>query len=69
MSRFGFFSALISHMALAPAREITKSTLQDAIHELYAKRQTYIDAMSESNHVDSIQKIIDIIEECTKASV
>ncbi|HJB28069.1 MAG TPA: undecaprenyldiphospho-muramoylpentapeptide beta-N-acetylglucosaminyltransferase [Candidatus Blautia faecavium] len=49
--------------------EITESTLQDAIHELYAKRQTYIDAMSESNHVDSIQKIIDIIEECTKASV
>lgn len=49
--------------------EITESTLQDAIHELYAKRQTYIDAMSKSNHVDSIQKIIDIIEECTKASV
>ena len=48
--------------------EITESSLLNAIHELYAKRQTYIDAMSESGHVDSIQKIIDIIEESRKTS-
>lgn len=48
--------------------EITEETLLKAIHELYKNRQSYIDAMSQSGHVDSIQKIVDIIEACVKSS-
>lgn len=48
--------------------EITEETLLNAIHQLYADRQSYIDAMSQNGHVDSIQKIIDIIEACIKSS-
>lgn len=48
--------------------EITDETLLDAIRRLYADRQTFIDAMSNSSHVDSIRKIIDIIEECANSA-
>lgn len=48
--------------------EITEETLLKAIHQLYTDRQVYIDAMSQNGHVDSIQKIIDIIEACVNAS-
>ncbi len=44
--------------------EITDQTLLKAIHELYANRQTYIDAMSASKHIDSIDHIVSLIEQC-----
>ncbi|MDC7290634.1 undecaprenyldiphospho-muramoylpentapeptide beta-N-acetylglucosaminyltransferase [Blautia schinkii] len=47
--------------------EITEKTLLNSIRELYANRQSYIDAMSASRHLDSIQHIADILEECVKS--
>lgn len=47
--------------------EITEKTLMNSIRELYANRQSYINAMAESKHLDSIQHITDIIEECVKS--
>lgn len=47
--------------------EITEETLLNSIRELYANRQSYIDAMSGSKHLDSIQHITNIIEECVSS--
>ena len=44
--------------------EITENTLLNSIRELYSNRQSYIDAMSTSKHLDSIHQIADLIEEC-----
>lgn len=44
--------------------EITEKTLLNSIRELYANRQSYTDAMANSGHMDSIQCILDIIENC-----
>ena len=44
--------------------EITEKTLLNSIRELYSNRQSYIDAMSTSKHLDSIHQIADLIEEC-----
>lgn len=44
--------------------EITERTLLNSIKELYANRQSYIDAMSGSKHLDSIKTITTLIEEC-----
>ena len=46
--------------------EITEQTLLETIRNLYANRQTYIDAMVKSRHLDSIQHIADIIDSCVK---
>lgn len=43
--------------------EITEQSLLEAVHKLYANRQTYINAMSNSRHIDSIHQITSIIEE------
>lgn len=43
--------------------EITEQSLLEAVHKLYANRQTYINAMSNSRHMDSIHQITSIIEE------
>ena len=43
--------------------EITEKSLLNAIRELYHNRQSYIDAMSGSNTIDSIEKITDLIQE------
>lgn len=43
--------------------EITEQSLLEAVHKLYANRQTYINAMSDSRHMDSIHQITSIIEE------
>ena len=43
--------------------EITDKSLLNAIKELYHNRQSYIDAMSGSNTIDSIEKITDLIQE------
>ena len=43
--------------------EITDKSLLNAIRELYHNRQSYIDAMSGSNTIDSIEKITDLIQE------
>lgn len=48
--------------------EITEKTLLNSIRELYANRQSYIDTMSGEGGVDSIQKIVDLIEECAAAN-
>lgn len=47
--------------------EITEKTLMNSIRELYANRKSYMDAMTDSRHLDSIQHIADIIEECVKS--
>lgn len=44
--------------------EITEKTLLNSIRELYANRQSYIDAMAASQHIDSIDHIIGLIEQC-----
>ena len=44
--------------------EINESTLLNSIRELYQNRQSYIDAMSESSHMNSIEKITGLIEDC-----
>lgn len=43
--------------------DITTSLLVDRIHELFFTRQTYIEAMSKSSQIDSIQTIIRLINE------
>ena len=40
--------------------------LTDKIYELYENRQTYIDKMCESNQINSIPTIVELIKECCK---
>lgn len=47
--------------------EITEEVLLNTIRKLYAERQSYIDAMSGGNNLNSIQHIVNLIEECTRA--
>lgn len=47
--------------------EITEETLLTAIRKLYAERQTFIDAMTSSSQLDSIQHITSLIEDCVKS--
>lgn len=47
--------------------EITEATLLNSIRELYANRQSYIDAMAGSKHLDSITQITELIKECTRS--
>lgn len=47
--------------------EITEKTLLNSIRELYANRQSYIDAMASSKHIESIDHITTLIEECAAA--
>ena len=44
--------------------QITDNTLYNAITELYHNRQSYIEAMSKNQEMDSIEKILQLIEEC-----
>ncbi|MBQ2451000.1 MAG: UDP-N-acetylglucosamine--N-acetylmuramyl-(pentapeptide) pyrophosphoryl-undecaprenol N-acetylglucosamine transferase, partial [Lachnospiraceae bacterium] len=44
--------------------EITEASLLEAIHRLYADRQTYADAMANSKRTDSIRQIVNLIEQC-----
>ena len=44
--------------------EITENTLLNSIRELYQNRQSYINAMSDSSHMNSIEKITGLIEDC-----
>ena len=44
--------------------EITEESLLNPILELYENRQTYIDAMSGSDHLNSIDQITAMIENC-----
>lgn len=44
--------------------EITEKTLLNSIRELYANRQSYIDSMAASKQINSIDHIINLIEEC-----
>ena len=43
--------------------EITDQKLLDTLHKLYDNRQTFEDAMSSSQHMDSIQHIVSLIKE------
>lgn len=47
--------------------EITEEVLLNAIRRLYTERQTYIDAMSGGNSLNSIRHIVNLIEECARA--
>ena len=47
--------------------EITESTLMEAIHRLYLDRDNYISAMSAGKNLNSIQHIVELIEECTRS--
>lgn len=44
--------------------EVTKETLLNAVQTLYANRESYTLAMSKSGQQDSIQTILNLIEEC-----
>lgn len=44
--------------------EITEQRLLTAIHELYSNRRNYVNAMSDSRSVNSIDQITALIEEC-----
>lgn len=47
--------------------DLTPDLLADKVHELYFTRQTYHDAMSKSGQMDSIQTIMNLINEaCSK---
>ena len=43
--------------------EITEKTLLDAIRKLYLERDKYITAMSAGKNLNSIQHIVELIEE------
>lgn len=45
---------------------LTKDTLLSAVQKLHDNRDTYISAMKNSKHTDSIQMILDLIREYTK---
>ena len=47
--------------------EITNENFLAAVHELYDNRTKYIDAMAKSNQQDSIDTIIDLIEEAARS--
>ncbi len=46
--------------------EITNEKLLHTIQDLYQNRDTYIQAMSNAQHTDSIERIISLIQECQK---
>ena len=48
--------------------EITDEKLLSTIRKLYADRQTYVDAMAKDSQIDSIHRILALIEECAKAN-
>lgn len=47
--------------------EITEEVLLNTIRKLYTERQSYIDTMSGGNNLNSIQRIVSLIEECARA--
>ena len=42
---------------------MTTELLVDKVHELYFSRQTFRDAMSDSGQMDSVRRIVQLIEE------
>lgn len=46
--------------------DLTKELLVDKVHELYDSRQTYREAMTKSGQMDSIQTILQLINEAAK---
>ena len=54
----------VRSLAYELPEETTEEKLLDSIRQLYNNRQTYIDAMSGSSHMNSIEKITELIEEC-----
>ena len=44
--------------------KITESSLLEAIRKLYQERDKYIAAMSAGKNLNSIQHIVNLIEEC-----
>lgn len=46
--------------------EITDEKLLETIHTLYEKRDDFTNAMKQSNSIDSITKITNLIEDCVK---
>ena len=48
--------------------QLTDTVLYRAVTDLYHNRQSYIDAMSKSQEIDSIEKILQIFDDCLKSS-
>ena len=46
--------------------ELTGESLLSSIHQLYENRETYIAAMKASHQIDSISKILSLIQECER---
>lgn len=46
--------------------EVSKETLLDAVSKLYENRSSYMDAMRDSGQQDSIQTILDLVQELTQ---
>lgn len=42
---------------------MTTELLVDKVHELYFSRQTFRDAMNDSGQMDSVRRIVQLIEE------
>ena len=45
------------------AEDLTTELLVDKVHELYFSRQTFRDAMSDSGQMDSVRRIVQLLEE------
>ena len=45
---------------------LTTTTLIDSVHQLYADRDKYIQAMKNSSQMDSIDMIVNLIKEVSK---
>lgn len=46
--------------------EVSKETLLNAVNKLYENRNSYMDAMRDSGQQDSIQTILDLVQELTQ---
>lgn len=44
--------------------QVTDKSLENSIRELYQNRHSYVDTMAQSNYMDSIEHIVQLVEEC-----
>lgn len=54
----------LGYSTVLEEEQLTDETLCHAIHDLYKNRKTYIKTMEDSQQINSIEKIIQLIEEC-----
>ena len=46
--------------------ELTPESLLQSVRQLYENRETFIAAMNNSSHTDSISRILSLIQECER---